>query len=153
MVGRTVGIQGRRRHLSRNALRQREYPIGSYRHLFRKASPTAKSQDRLPQFQALNLIPQFGQNPSHLSSWRKREFRLKLILVLNNQHIWKIHPTSRYGDDYLFRASNRTRNLLHLQGVGKSKMGTKQCFHDWEFLPKAWRYKRRKKEGKLARKG
>jgi hypothetical protein len=72
---------------------------------------------------------------------------------LDDQHVWKVDPASLHRDDHLLGTRNRAGNVQYLQGIRKSKLGTDNCFHGRGFLPKAWRYKRRKKEGILAQKG
>jgi hypothetical protein len=153
MVGSAIGVKCGSCYLCGEALRYWKYPICIYGNFLCKTSPATKRKHALTQLQSLYLIAQFHDSARHLSSRRKGQLGGKLVLILDDQDIWKIYSTGLHGNQHLLGTRNRPGDVLHLQGIRKSKLGTYNCFHGREFLPKAWRYKRRKKEGKLARKG
>src|SRR5690606_38216317 len=103
--------------------------VGIDSDFLREATPTTKCEDRLTDLEVCHLGSDRNHFACHFAAGREWEYRLKLILVLNDQHIREVDPTSFHGNQNLSWPGNRIRSFSKNKLLGASKLCTKDCFH------------------------
>jgi hypothetical protein len=99
-------------------------------HLLRKRAVHREGHHEIARPDGRDAVTDGFHDAGELAARRKRQRRLELVFVLDDEDVGKVEARRLHGDHDVAGARRRRGHLLNLQPIRRPELGTQQRFHE-----------------------